>query len=493
MDETKLTLPFSEEKQRALLGHLILNPKFFKNSCARIKPNWFLKEKESRIYQFLMSYNSLYNTHPTPYELKSYREILALDPKDRANINAYISSSLSLTTTYKLSSLKQDLTDWLHSVILLNALKDSEKLFNKQNVKECHSRLMTAVNEVNGARFNDEEEMQFAAFGDYLKKSEVERGDALTTGLTVLDAALLEGGGNGGLLKGDTTIIEAPLGTGKSSSIITVIVNNVKRCKSVLYMTHEDKPEDIRLKVLASYLNVKLVDLFKLYKTKEGCEKLETASKILQKYLKYIPYNKAGKMIVEEIIPIIRNTQEERVANNNGKGFDLLAVDYPAVLTTQLAYRGNLQKRNIDDIVYNNYIQLAFEYKFHSLLAIQTNREGSKINKGQNGVKRILSVEDVQESFGPLQSVANVLTLNRSPEYEKNEYMVLGIAKSRTNKKNTAVFAKTNFTHCVAFSNELGGFSWAGSKCPDGNIDNILKEYNGMFVPDDKAKSYGLS
>src|SRR5277367_4586020 len=171
-----VTLPFNHTKQSALLGHLLLNDKFFKNSCSKIKPHWFLSDKHSRIYKLLLSYNNTYGVHPVPWELKNYREFLALDIKDREILYAFMDSSMEETNTYRLPALSVDLTDWLHSVILLDALKDSEKLFNNQNVKECHSRLMAAVNDVNNARFNNETEISFSGFREYMKKSEAERG-----------------------------------------------------------------------------------------------------------------------------------------------------------------------------------------------------------------------------------------------------------------------------------------------------------------------------
>jgi replicative DNA helicase len=490
-----LTLPFNDTKQAALLGHMIIVPKFFRNSYKKIKPSWFLSEKHARIYKTLISFYETYGVHPSLWEFKSYRAFLALDVKDREVLYAFMDDAVAGTGIFKLPALTVDLTNWLHSVILLEALKDSERLFNNHSIKECHSRLMLAVNEVNSSKFNNEDEVLFSAFSDYLKKAELERAGALTTGLSILDACLLDGATNGCLLKGDTTIFEAPLNGGKTGSLITIAINNVKRCKSVLLMSHEDRPEDIQLKILACYMDVPIVGLFELYKTEEGCKRLEQASKQIEKYLKYIPYNKAGKMIVEEVIPLIRIAHEDRMANDGGKGFDLLVVDYPAVLTTELAYKGSLQKRNIDDIVYENYIQLALEYKFHSLLAIQTNREGSRINKGQNRERRILTVEDVQESFGPLQRVSNVLTLNRPPEYEDADFMILGVAKCRSNKKNTAILAKTRFRNCLAFSNDLGGYAWAGSKVPDNlsQLEKILKECNGLFLDPEKTRAYGLS
>jgi hypothetical protein len=67
--------------------------------------------------------------------------------------------------------------------------------------------------------------------------------------------------------------------------------------------------------------------------------------------------------------------------------------------------------------------------------AIQTNRDGSKINKHHSGATRLLVPEDVSESFAVIMMASNVLTLNRSPQAEKLGIATFSVGKTRTNKK----------------------------------------------------------
>lgn len=248
-------------------------------------------------------------------------------------------------------------------------------------------------------------------------------------------------------------------------------------------MTHEGRPEDIRLKFLANLLDCEIHQLFDLYQNENKISQIEMMVKKLDKHLKYLPYNKPG-MTIEEVVPIIVSNQEEWVSNHDGKGFDMLVSDYPALLTTEIAKRGNLQKRNVDQVVYNNYVQMALEYKWHSLLAIQTNREGSKINKGLSGDDRLLVMEDVKESWDPIAEASNVLTLNRGPKEIANNTIIYNVAKCRSNKTGIAIFAKSNFAHCKTHSESLGGTEYSGTNRPAMEItDEHLIQFNNQRLP----------
>ncbi len=407
-----------------------------------------------------------------------------MEPAKRGLILAYITKAIVDTQQIRIDAIKPELTEWLHSVILMKGMSEAQDLFNKQQIKECHSKLMIAVKEVQTTSFDRGQAVTFNNFQEYLSKAGEERLEALTTGLDVLDKQLLKGTTGGGLQKGDTTIIMAPVNIGKTTCLITMACANILKSKDVFFMTHEGRPEDIRLKILSNILQCPIDLIFDYYRDPAKLAKLTAVTALIEKHLKYIPYNKAGGMTIEEVVPIIRSTQEEWMANHDGKGFDLLVSDYPAILTTELARKGTLQKRNMDQVVYNNYIQLALEYKFHSLLAIQTNREGSKINKHMGGDNRLLVMEDVKESWDPMAEASNVLTLNRSPQAINKGLIIYNVAKCRSNTAGVAVYAKSNFASNITHSNELGGFAYQGMRSAEHIVEELWSAYSNKTITD---------
>jgi hypothetical protein len=187
--------------------------------------------------------------------------------------------------------------------------------------------------------------------------------------------------------------------------------------------------------------------------------------------------------MVEEVEPLIRRKQEDLMAKT-GKGYDLLVCDYPAKLTTRLAQNGHMSKRNVDEIVYGYFVQLALEYGFHSLLAIQTNREGSKVNKGQKDEHRLLVMEDVHESYGVMQEATNVITLNRDPVAKARQHMTFHIDKSRSSETGFAVVARTDFARARTHHADLGAIWYRGVATMADQVDDLLRnpDLNGKEI-----------
>lgn len=480
------TLPFNQLKQSALLGHLLVNEKFFKLVQNKIKPSYFISERMSKVFDLLNKYYEKYKTYPKREEFRGALMVEILDPKERNNLLAYITKAISDTQWVRLDLIKPELTEWLHSVILMRALTQSQDLFNNQKIKECHIKLMEAVKEVSTTSFNNSEAISFLNYKEYLVNAKEDRKEAITTGLDVLDKCLLDGATGGGLQKGDTTIVMAPVNIGKSTFLISVICANVIKGKDILYMTHEGKPEDLRLMLIANLLKCTRAEVIESYKDDAKLKKLELATNLLEKHLKYIPYNKAGAMTIENVVPIIRSAQEEWQALHSGKGFDLLVSDYPGKLGTDQAKKGNMPPRFVDKIVYDEYIQLALEYNLHALLAIQTNREGSKVNKGITGDGRLLGMEDVKESWDPMAGANNVITLNRSPKSVEKGLIILNIAKSRSNKAGLTIYAKSDFPHCNTHSNELGAFAYEGLRNAESQVEELWGLYQNRIISDNE-------
>jgi hypothetical protein len=154
-----------------------------------------------------------------------------------------------------------------------------------------------------------------------------------------------------------------------------------------------------------------------------------------------------------------------------------------------LGSKGNMPPRLALAYVYDIYVQLALEYKLHSLLAYQTNREGSKENQGKYsddaGENRLIDHNDAGESFGAMQNATNVISLNRSPRAQQLNQMTFFISKSRSNKTGVAVVAKTNFAASQTHSNELGAIAYEGNRTKDNSIDQILSEFKNQTVPNE--------
>jgi len=214
---------------------------------------------------------------------------------------------------------------------------------------------------------------------------------------------------------------------------------------------------------------------------KPASEVLEWAVNLIKTYLVYIPLVKAPNYI-EDVIGVIRD-QNETLKNKIGKGFDLLVDDYPANLTTMQAQKG-MARRERDDTVYGYIVDLAGELKMHALCAIQANREGSKLNRwGAEDGSRLLGMEDVSESFGPMMRATNVISINRDDMAASRNRITFHICKSRSSQTGWAVVCKSNFDYYRSHHPVYGGIYFRSTQSMSERVDTFLDQYAGSDDP----------
>jgi replicative DNA helicase len=474
-----ISLPYDKIKQQAIIGHMLRNPSFFKQCIDRITPAWFNDIACSQIYKAMHGYWKKYNLAPTPEEVRC-SEFIQQEPM-QAQRNVWL-NCIGLcemeSERFKLEVLRTELTEWMHSRMYREAVEKSTHLFNSQKYRECYQTIKRHVDEITTTTFNDDGEIRFEN-PTYLLDSEFQYQNALTTGLRMWDN-LMHPSGNapgGGLFRKDTTVMLAPSNVGKTTTLITMAMANVKLNKHVLFMTHEGRPDDIREKMLCSYLGISKANLFKAYKDPvKGKKFVEGAIDQISKYLTYLPYNKAG-MTVEEVIPIIRRRQEILMAKTGAKGYDMIVSDYPGKLSTVMGK--GMALRQIYEQVYEQYVQLALELDCHCLLAIQSNRQASKDNRAGD---RLLTMEDVHESFGTMQSATNVITINRDEDAMLKDRVVFYISKSRSSKTGVAIMCRSKFSACRSHHESLESIFYHGYEPMTDRAENLLVNHKGTCV-----------
>ncbi len=138
----------------------------------------------------------------------------------------------------------------------------------------------------------------------------------------------------------------------------------------------------------------------------------------------------------------------------------------------------------MDETIYNFFTQIALEYNCHMITAIQTNREGSKVNHQRRGVQnRLIVMEDVQESWGAMTTATNVVSVTRDDEAEARHRQTYHVCKSRANQAGQSIVTKTNFAVCRTHGKDLARTSYVGTATMDEKIDGWLQQYNGGTIP----------
>lgn len=485
MENKYKSLAFDPAKEAALVGHLVRDKKFLSQFRHLGKAEYFTQARHRAIIEQLFKFFDLNKRAPTEAELQiSWR---AEDEKTRREILTTLNMCCMRTSDFPLDVIRKELTEWVQSKHVYETLVSSAEEYNRERPDAAIRLIKEMASGIGRMNFDLEREEKFDLDEIFASRASELEG-ACTFGLKIIDNLILPESTHGGLLPGDVTVLLAATNGGKTSTMLTVARHNLLSKnpnhgdnRKVLMLTHEGRPTDIKFKLLCSLLNANRHQLDQMYI--ERSPLLERAAKILHNNFTYIPMNEPGQT-VEAVAAVVQQKQEEAIAKW-GRGYDLVIDDYPAKLTTSVAKGGNMTKRNIDEYVYNYFVQLGLENKFHVLCAIQSNREGSKINKGFRGAeKRLLSMEDVLESWGPMTLATNVISINRNVKSANKNIVTFYISKSRSNKTGFAIAAKTNFGACVTHSDTMGGVYYSNDMPIIDRVEQLLTMYKNNEIPE---------
>lgn len=492
-DDVDEPLPFSEKKQDAVLGYLLTHEQFFLQARTKLLPEWFIDSWNSRLWKMALSFFDRFRRFPrSPAEFEGSTEFLAVpDNAERNRLMKKHAQCRIAVDDFGLDALRADLTEWMQSRVLKATLESVAEKFNASQtnptkMREALDALRAAGTRLDRTTFELDQVVAFDDFADgsFWKERQADLEDALTFGLPLLDQKLNRSCvGNASLLRGDMTVLLAPTNIGKTTCMLTVARHNLERQKSVLLVTHEGRPSDIKTKLIQCITGMNADQLMNLPTTAEGRQRLTMIQDhVLKPYMVYLPLNRPG-LTVEDTESAIRRQQEKRISET-GRGFDLIIDDYPAKLTTAQASRGFLQKRSVDELIYNYFTQLALEFKCHVLSAIQTNREGSKINRQHKGAEhRLLSMEDVMESFGAMTTATNVISLNRDPVAEAAQRQAYHICKSRSNETGWTIVTRTNYGVSLTHGGGLKATGYRGPSPMHEQIDGLIEQHSDQILP----------
>ena len=488
-------LPFSPVWQEAIAGYMLQNYPFFLRCKAFLSSSWFVDPHVSNIVKQMIE---LHDSLPTPRPLKpdELQECFVMRHPDKKTQDLYWNKlklcSLAMDRV-GLDILSRDMTAWIRLTLFRESMIEAEQLYNKQDHTKARIWLKEKLQTIEQTSFENDQSIDFSNPEKFVKTLNERFSHCLTLGHPLFDELLIKNASKtpeeqripshlntltrGGLAPGDTTIVMGASNAGKTSFLISTICPNILLKKYVLLITHEGNPDDIHLRHLECLtgLDGTKISSMNVEQVNGNKDKILAASKILSKQLKYYSYNKPDDMYVESIIALIRNEQEQKIAQD-GVGYDLLVVDYPGLLRSKQYTFKKSSSWEEKTYVYTQFMNCARYYKLHTILPVQTNREGFKVNRGD--ANRMLDQDDVAEAFGIMQNADNVITLNRSPMDAANNVIRFYIAKCRSDGQKHATFVShTNLAICRTHWVDYKGMEFPVGQEP---TDNIIAMHFGV-------------
>jgi replicative DNA helicase len=447
------SLPFTEEFLEAIVGHCLTNQRFFVKCHNKLKGSWFTKNilLGNVFDQLCRSYKDNDIFIKSIEEFKG--EVFFLEQKDREKeiyYNLIDRCVYQASSNFSIEKIERNLTGFLRVSLFKESIEGAARRYKSEGFVDAYSWTKQKINEIQEATFEDEDLiLSFAHPEIWIKEHQIRRGQAISTGNSILDAAL-----GGGLFRKETCAFMAPPNTGKTTSMISIARHAIKNKHKVLFFIHEGFPEEIRLRLLASFLAVRMDTVYKMAEDPAMRHIVNAVTSYIDTHLKFVPYIKTNAMFIEDVIALVKKMNHEEKMKT-GAGFDLFVDDYPKKLKSRLRTGSKEGLYRVEAAeVYDSFNHLATEEDMHVFVAIQTNRTGLKQNNNKQESGTLLGLEEIDESFGIAQNIANIVTLNRSPEDKKLNIMRFNVARSRNSETDIAINTRTAFGCGLTFGDK---------------------------------------
>lgn len=472
-------LPFTEEMQEAIVGYSLTDVDFFIKCNKRLRGNWFTKNINlGVIFDQLKFYYAKHREFIRSIdEFKAEPFFLEQKNSDKHKFYTLIDRSVASSRNFNLQNVERKLTGFMRLSLFKESIEGAALRYKSQGFDDAYIWTKAKLGEIQDATFEDQDVvLRFANPEKWVEEQKKRKSQSISTGNALLDQAL-----GGGLFKSETCAFMAPSNVGKTTAMITLARHAVKNKQNVLFIIHEGNPKELRLRILSAFLGVKTETLYTMDK-----QIVKAASEYIDQYLTYAPYIKTNAMYVEDVVDFIKAMHKEKL-EKNGKGFDLIINDYPKKLKSRIrtGQKEGLYRVEASEI-YDAFNHLATELDVHCFVAIQTNRTGLKQNNGKIESDFLLGMEEVDEAYGIAQNLANIITLNRSPEDKARRILRFNVAKSRNSPTDICINTRTSYECCLAFGDKdmFDNNGMWQMDIPMGFLSSEMQPNNSKFATD---------
>jgi KaiC/GvpD/RAD55 family RecA-like ATPase len=455
----ELTFNFDENFQAAVAGYLMTDKTFLVSCQANVPYTLFADPYVAKIVSIQYDYYQKYNDI-----VRSREELMTLikqtfygDVQTQKKHLERLDHAYIIKDQFRFEVITNQMTGWLKFATLKNGIEEMASKFNNRRYDDITAMLPQFISRVVEATFQGKGKFDFSdPKGFYLDFMEEMNANCCTIGHDDFDELLRKGskiqgeGRNpnkletltkGSLFPGQATVVMGPTNAGKTSFITSVIIANVFMGKHVCYIGHEQSEQELVDKCYRAATGLWGEELQRA--VMENHPRVMAASMFLDRFLHYYHWIKADNMYVEPVLALIKQENNKLMSRNAGKGFDMVVDDYPGKLKSKANQNKNTKRHEEMLYVYDSFVNLGKEEKFHGIYPAQVNREGYKANRGAEN--RMLDAGDAAGSYDLTHVVDNIITINRTPSDVANRRMKLALAKSRSATTGSVFVTKTDF------------------------------------------------
>lgn len=532
-NEVVPTLDFDEKFQAAVIGHMLNDYLFFIQCEGQLDYRSFHNPYHQQIVEVMYDLyrrgdKGLYRQAPTKDPLLEELYLKYNDYENKKSYYAAVMATIEARESIPIAMVQRHMTGWLKSLKIRDLMQRSLKLFNDRRYEEAEVSVERHLEQVKSANFYPEDRVLFTDLMNFYQRREEELNeDCCTIGHWKFDELIRKGSGKtftaqgndnswkilrgstaGSLAPGGSTVILGATNSGKTTFIISIIAANLMMGKRVLLVTHEQMEEDIKAKIVECLAGMSTQQVINLVRTdeKKAQDTLRQAERVCETYLTYIPWIKTGSMHVEKVVSIIQHQQELMKAKltasyekmikegssqekadgkkllEKNRGFDLVVDDYPKKLRAMEFRNRTISEHDEIQYVYAQFVNMAREEKFHTILPAQGNREAFKVAT-RGDADRMLDLGDGAGSYGLMHEVDNVISINRKKSDAASEVVKFYLTKCRLNAVGSVFISKTD----MAASRMIGPHLAWQVKAPGETVSDELISSGWANIEKQKA------
>ena len=467
-----LSIALSGGQQAALVGHAMISEEFLLKCKTYVQPEWLTSDLlVAHLYKELVTFYDNYKMMPkSGDELLSEPFFRAQSPQDYQKYVGALTACIQQAYNFSLDILRPKIGYFIKTQ---KAREQAKILVNDLNKHNYDKGVQAAQEIIRAWTQIDFEASPYVDFSDSLSIwTQAEHEEVFfSTGSKTLDNLL-----DGGLFPGGNLAVLAPTFTGKSRFLMTLARHALVQNKKVLFIIHEDNPEKVKRRIISAVCGIGPREIEYILKgrvrdisivstdwqitnwsdsdiqelTNFTIQQIEAARELLNKNLVFVPWQKAARMFVEDVIEEIKRIQLEQIAKT-GCGFDLVVDDYPALLRSRIRHE---HERARLSYVYQCFNDLAAELKTFCAYAVQVNRTAAKEMKS-GAAEQAIDLEDVSESYQIAMNAMSAISLNRTQEDSQRQILRIAVIKSRDSRERGMLITRSAYNEVSLYGDDI--------------------------------------
>lgn len=264
------TLPFSEEKQLAFIGHIFGDDRFFNQSVSFITADWFINPVVGKIYQATLVFHKTFNRKPSLDEIGNSNYFEKEEKDLREKIPLILQKAQNSSVQIGLDVIKSEIDSWFSMITLKKTLKQAMMEHNSGNFEKAWGTLDLGCIKKNSSSFDMGAAPVFMPTPTRAVEEKFERLEQsksiLSYHVKYLDDSL------GGIMPNDLIFLGAKSGMGKTQLANCISRHNAARGVPVHYFALEAENGEMERRTKFSILS----DLFYKNVPKESWPPLGT-------------------------------------------------------------------------------------------------------------------------------------------------------------------------------------------------------------------------